>query len=125
MLFIIFTHYLVRWSPDNEFSNVRINYPPHYPGGTNYWPEISPILESLPNQVVIFAGDMGAKPSVDSYMYHSYKNITLIAIGMGGGIDDNVVVTEVGEEGELRFRLLGISDGSLFDLADLKEYELP
>lgn len=121
----IFCHELIWWSPENEFSNVKINYPPHYPGSTNYWSEISPILEAIPNNVVVFAGDLGCIANVDSYMYHQYDNITLIANGMGGGIQDNIIITEVDSLGNLNFKLMGINNDNPFELAKLKEYELP
>jgi len=117
----IFCHELIWWSPDNEFKNVVINYSPQYPGQTNYWTEISPHLESIPNNVIIYAGDLGASNSVSPYMYYQYDNITLIGSGMGGGEEDNIIITEVDENGGLKFKLLGINCEVPFVLANLEE----
>lgn len=121
----IFCHELIWWSPDNKFGKVKINYAPHYPGSTNYWSEISPYLETKSNNIVIFAGDLGATTAVSPYMYYNYGNITLIANGMGGGEQDNIIITEVSSTGELNFKLLGINEGQPYELAELEEYELP
>jgi hypothetical protein len=121
----IFCHELIWWAPDNEFGNIKINFSPHYPGSTNYWSEISPFLESFPNKIVIFAGDLGAKADVDPYMYYEYENITLIASGMGGGAQDNIIVAEVSVEGAIKYKLLGINGEVPVELGKLKDYELP
>ncbi len=121
----IFCHELIWWAPDNEFGNIKINYAPHYPGSTNYWSEISPILKSISKNVVIFAGDLGAKADVDPYMYYKYDNITLIANGMGGGVEDNVIIIEVDIHGQLRYKLLGINEEVPYELGILEEFELP
>ncbi len=121
----IFSHELIWWTPENEFGNVEINYRPQYPGSTNYWSEINPILDSLTNNVVIFAGDMGATKNVSPYMYYKNDNITLIGSGMGGGEQDNIIIIEVDQEGELNYRLLGINAEVPYELAKLEEYELP
>ncbi len=121
----IFCHELVWWSPENKFKNIKINYKPHYPGSSNYWTEISPILEAYSNNIVVYAGDLGATDLVDSYMYHAYKNITLIASGMGGHKADNIVITEVASDGNVRFKLLKIDGKPPVVLADLETYTLP
>ena len=121
----IFCHELVWWSPDNKFSNVKINYPSHYPGSTNYWSEIDPFLDALPNNVVIFAGDMGATNAASPYMYYKNDNVTLIGSGMGGGKKDNIIIIEVNQKGELNYKLFGINEQEPFEMAKLEDYELP
>lgn len=121
----IFCHELIWWSPENQFKNVEINYRPHYPGSTNYWSEIHPILDSLDNQVMIFAGDLGAVSSVDAYMYYQQDNVTLIGSGMGGGTEDNMIFVEVSENGEVNLRHMGIEINRLFELGDIEDYRLP
>jgi hypothetical protein len=121
----IFCHELIWWAPDNIFGNVEINFRPHYPGSTNYWSEINPILTALPHPVVLFAGDMGATKGVAPYMYYHYDNITLIGSGMGGGEQDNIVLVEVNEDGILNYRLIGINGDVAVDMAVLEDYQLP
>lgn len=121
----IFCHELIWWSPDSIFGNVDINFRPHYPGSTNYWSEIHPILDSLDNEVCLFAGDLGASEDVSPFMYYKDDNVRLIASGMGGGQQDNVIVTEVDATGQLNFLLLGLNGEGLREITDLTSYTLP
>jgi len=121
----IFCHELIWWSPENQFKNVEINYRPHYPGSTNYWTEINPILDSLPNQVVIFAGDLGCTNKVSPYMHYKKDNITLIGTGMGGGEKDNIVIVEISDEGVPNYRLIDLNNASTSEMGILEEYTLP
>jgi hypothetical protein len=120
----IFCHELIWWSPDNQFRNVEINYRPHYPGSTNYWTEINPFLDSLPNNVVIFAGDVGCYYTTSAYMYYKEDNITLIASGMGGGIEDNIVIIEVSDTC-INYKLIGLNDTLFSEIGKLEDYILP
>lgn len=121
----IFCHELVWWAPNNIFGNVKINYASHYPGSTNYWSEINPILDALPNNVVIFAGDLGATDVVTPYMYCRNNNITLIGSGMGNGANDNIIIVEVNQVGEVRYKLTGIHTTTPYLMGVLEEYQLP
>jgi len=94
----IFLHELVWWSPENQYQHVQINYEPHYPGYTNFDDVIKPLLLSYPIHFTLYAGDLGSSDNGTPFMYHSFDNITLIAGGMGGGIRDNIVITEVYED---------------------------
>ena len=121
----IFCHELIWWAPDNQFRGVEINYRPHYPGNTNYWPEINPILDSIPNKVIVFAGDLGCTQQVASYMYYKKDNITLIGSGMGGGKEDNIVIVEVDENNAINYKLIGLNNSTFSELAEIEEYILP
>lgn len=119
----VFCHELIWWSPDSIFQNVRINFLPHYPGGTNYWAEIDPIFRSLDNPIYIFAGDIGATPSSSHYMYYHYDNVRLIASGMGKGGDDNFLTVEI-YNGGVKLNLMAM-EGDRYRLGDIELYELP
>ena len=121
----IFCHELIWWDPNNKFGNIKINYRPHYPGSTNYYSEIKPILDTLPNQVVLFAGDLGNTATVDAYMYHKEDNITLIASGMGSGVNDNIIIVDVNNDGSLNYNLLGINIVPPHGIAKLEDFVLP
>jgi hypothetical protein len=120
----IFCHELIWWSPDSIFQNVGINFLPHYPGSTNYWAEIDPILRSFDNPIYLFAGDIGATASSSHYMYYHYDNVRLIASGMGRGGDDNYMIVEVKGNGEVKLNLMALA-GDRFRLGDIELYELP
>lgn len=120
----IFCHELIWWSPENKFKNVNINYRPHYPGNTNYWSEIHPMLESLPNNIILFAGDLGCTNKVSPYMYYKQDNITLIGSGMGGGKNDNFIIADVGFDGSIQLNLINLNDQYYNTLGYLEDFEL-
>ena len=91
----IFLHELIWWAPDNFYKDIKINYTQDYPGSTNYETVFKPLLLSIPNNITIYAGDLGATQQVFPFMFHAYNNITLIGSGMGGGVQDNIIITEV------------------------------
>ena len=105
----IFLHELVWWSPDNQFREIKINYTPHYPGSTNFWQEIHPLLKRLSNKVYLFAGDLGATPLVDTYMFQKENNLTYIANGMGNKLKDFVVLVKIDAEKVINFELLDLN----------------
>lgn len=121
----IFVHELIWWSPENKFGKVEINYRASFPGSTNYWNEIEPILKETEKDIVLFAGDLGTKDNVDAYMYHKDGNITYIASGMGGGTNDNIIFVEVDNQGHKTYKLLGLNRDRLFIMNDLESYKLP
>jgi len=119
----IFMHELIWWAPDNEYQNIKINYEPHYPGSTNFDIVVKPLLLSFPNKITIYAGDLGATNGVSAFMYHSFDNITLIASGMGGGIQDNIIVTEVYED-SVYYNLVAINGNDPKVLGELTDYSI-
>lgn len=120
----IFLHELIWWSPDNEYQDIAINYVPHYPGSTNYKSVVEPLLLAYSNPIVLFAGDLGATPSVSPFMYDINENITLIGSGMGGGNQDNIVVTYVNENGTVYFDLIALNCDDENALGELYDYNL-
>ena len=119
----IFLHELIWWSPDNKFCEVHINWPPHYPGSTNYWDEIDPLLRSYPNQIVIFAGDIGCNV-LSPCMYYQYDNIILIGSGMGNGTKDNIIFTDVYSDGSFQFNLTHLNSQDKNDLGSIEDYAI-
>lgn len=119
----VFLHELIWWSPDSIFQNIVLNYIPSYPGNTNFFTEIEPVFHALPNQVVFFAGDLGATIEVSPYMYYTYDNITLIASGMGGGIEDNMLVVDVVSD-TIIYHLIALNGEDINGLGDLTDFSL-
>ena len=120
----IFVHELIWWEPDNQYRNVEINYRGHYPGSTNFWNVVVPLLTSLPQQIVLFAGDLGADDTVTPYMYDRHENLTFIASGMGGGRNDNLIITKVAVDGSFSFELVAMT-GERDRLGILTDHRLP
>lgn len=105
----IFVHELIWWSPNNEYADIKINYVPHYPGQSNFWTTVEPILENYSQAIYIFAGDLGASSVVDAFSYDKYKNIRMIGSGMGGGVDDNMLIVKINKNGKVVIEKLGIT----------------
>lgn len=91
----IYVHQLIYWSPENKYSEIKINYEPQYPGPTNFESTILPLVNSYPNNFTFFSGDLGATKNVSSFMYEKEDNVTLIASGLGSGTEDNIIRTDI------------------------------
>jgi hypothetical protein len=119
----IFLHELIWWSPTNEYNKVMINDELHFPGSTNFESVVKPLLMSYPRDVTIFAGDLGAFNRVSSFMYHQTENITLIGSGMGDGIKDNIIVTDVYRD-SVHHKLIAINGPDSTALGDFYDYSI-
>jgi len=119
----IFLHELIWWSPTNEYQDIIINFEPIYPGSTNFDPVIKPLLLSYSNPITLYAGDLGATTAVSFVMYDHYDNITLIASGMGGGVNDNIIITNVYED-SVYYDLVAINGDNPNALGELTDYSL-
>jgi len=117
----IFLHELIWWSPVNKYNVIDINFEPHFPGSTNFDDVVKPLLLSYPNPITIYAGDLGATEGVSPFMYDKFDNITLIGSGMGGGIRDNIIITDVYED-SVRFKLVAINGEDPNKLGDLTDH---
>lgn len=120
----VFFHQLLWWSPDNSYKNVKMNSRSGRADTINFWSEVEPLFNTLPNKVYMFAGDVGAFNTGFEYMYHSYKNITLIASGMGSEVRDNIVITDVKNDGSVSFRLIALNGTDMSSLGKLEDYVL-
>lgn len=119
----IFLHELIWWSPTNEYQNVKINYAPHYPGSTNFESVIKPLLLSYSNNFTLYAGDLGATDLVSPFMYDSFENITLIGSGMGGGIRDNIIITNVYDD-SVYYDLVAINGTDPNALGEIYDFQI-
>ena len=120
----VFFHQVLWWSSDNIYQNVIINSTDGRAETTNFWTEIEPLFSQLENNVVMFAGDIGAYPSGDEFMYHTYDNITFIASGMGGEKRDNIVIIDVYSDKSIGYRLVALNGNDINALGKLEDYEL-
>jgi hypothetical protein len=120
----LFCHELIWWSPDSIFQNIGINASYHYPGSSNYWSEISPILTATDKPVYLFSGDLGATWPSSPYAYYHYDNIYFVASGMGRSQKSNYLIVNVYEDGDVKLNLRAI-DGDPNSLGDIRDYELP
>ena len=105
----IFCHELIYWTPENEFSSWEPNYRPHYPGSTNYWEEVHPLLSSLEQQVYLFSGDVGATTVVTDFEFVRFEGIYYCASGMGNGVNDNFIIVDVNDKGRAEVRFFNLN----------------
>lgn len=119
----IFLHELIWWNPDNEYKDIAINYKPHYPGSSNWDDLVKPLLLSFSNSITVFAGDLGATSQVSSVMYDQFDNITLIGSGMGGGKNDNVIITHVFRD-SISYELICINGKEPGDMGKLEDHNI-
>jgi len=121
----VFFHQLLWWSPDNIYQNVCFNSLAGRADMINFWDEVEPLFNALPNPTYMFAGDVGAFNDGCEFMYHSYDNITFVASGMGGEVRDNIIIAEVHEDKSTSLKLIAINGNDLDALGKLEDYELP
>jgi hypothetical protein len=122
-IFVLF-HQVLWWAPDNKFKNVKINSLDGRAEEINYWDEVEPLFHSLSVPVYQFAGDVGAFPTGDEFMYYKYDSITLIASGMGGEVRDNFVIADVHSDKTVSFRLIALNGDDINALGKLEDYRL-
>lgn len=121
----VFFHQLLWWTPDNIYKNVKANTVADRDPNMNFWTEIEPLFNTLPNKVIMFAGDVGKSTTVTPYMYHQYDNITFIASGMGNGVTDNFVIVDVWSNKSVTYRLISLNTAEMSALGELTDYVLP
>ncbi|WP_282160167.1 metallophosphoesterase family protein [Ulvibacterium marinum] len=119
----VFFHQLLWWAKDNVFKT----YPPNSPSGRadeiNFFTEVLPLFSALNKPVYMFAGDTGVYER--GLMYHKSENITFIASGMGGRVQDNFIITSVNTDGVVSFNLVSLVGDSIDSLGKLEDYVLP
>ncbi|MEL6845302.1 MAG: hypothetical protein AAFP02_19015, partial [Bacteroidota bacterium] len=122
----VFFHQLLWWTEDNIYRKVRLNSTQGRADSINFWTEVFPLFDVLEKEVYMFAGDVGANAVGDEFFYHQNGQVHFIASGMGSITRDNFIITEVLNNGTVRFRLIGLSCAEGLDcLGALTDYELP
>jgi len=86
----VFTHH-VCWYDSIKTPQIKPNS--NYGKSTKqtFYDQALPILSKIQTPIYFFAGDVGANPIGSEITLHKYKNIHLIASGMGGGKWDNII----------------------------------
>jgi len=118
----VFFHQLLWWENKNIYRKYQPNSRSGKAKNINFWNEIEPLFNNLPNPVFMMAGDIGAFPNKKVCMYHQYDNITLIASGMGGGVKDNFVIVDVHEDKSVSFRLIALNGNDIHALGRLEDH---
>lgn len=121
----VFFHQLLWWTPDNIYKNFTPNSFQGRAETINFWTEVEPLFNELPNKTFMFAGDVGAINNGNDFMYHNYDNITLIASGMGTELRDNFIIIDVAKNKEVSFRLIALNGDDINALGKLEDFQLP
>jgi len=119
----VFVHELIWWDEANEFAEVKLNWPPYTPDTTNYWNTIEPLLRKQGKPVFICAGDLGASNQASALMFAEKDGITYLASGMGGNKDENFILANVDEKGDVRFDVIALR-GELYRLGKAKDFKI-
>ncbi len=107
----VFMHELLWLAEGRRYAWVRANRRsrqealaalPH----TNYWRDVHPLLVACaPRPIYVIAGDVGGNPDAVPAFFDVRDNVTLVATGMGGAVQDNYLEVEL-EDGRASFRLV-------------------
>ena len=117
----VFFHQVLWWTPDNKYKNLHINSEAGRDETINFWTEIEPLFTALPNKVYMFSGDVGAFDNGSEYMYDSYKNISLIATGMGGGARDNYILAKRNDDDTVDLQIVFLNEDRVEDLKTIEQ----
>ena len=120
----VFFHHMLWWSNNNQFRNIKPNSLKGRKEKINFWDEVEPLFSNLPNQVHLICGDVGARLDRAEFMYYSYKNMNLIASGMGLGYRDNIVILDIKTDKTIEYRLIALNGLSIDRLGKLEDYRL-
>lgn len=122
-IFVMF-HQLLWWSPDNIYANVHPNSFAGLEQPTNFWSDIMPMFSTLPNEVFMCAGDLGAQSWSDDFMYDNFTNISFIGTGMGEGEGDNFIIINVDNDKKISYDLICLNDSIMNCFGNLTDYRL-
>lgn len=100
----VFFHQVLWWSQDNDYRHIVVNSTQGRGTNINFWSEVAPLFLNMEIPVAMFAGDVGAFRTGSEYIKDRFKNITLIASGMGSGVNDNFVQVNIHEDKSVSFQ---------------------
>ncbi len=121
----IFQHQLLWVEKDNVFKNIRLNSTSGRAEEINFWTEVIPLVQDMPQKVVFFAGDLGAGSWSDDFMYYEIGKVTFIATGMGEGKGDNFIIVDILEDNSVEYHLISLNTDDISDMGKLEDFELP
>lgn len=104
----VFVHQVLWWESDNEYSDISVNSLAGRGETVNFWSEIAPLFNNLPNTVYMFAGDSGVRKEATPTHYQ-YDNIHMLTSGMGGGVNDNYLRITVHPDGNVEVVTVGLN----------------
>lgn len=120
----VFMHQPIWYEDDNKYAIC----PPNSTDGkwepSNFFSIVLPLFHDVEAEVVLFAGDVGARKDRCAVMYDKLDNVHLVASGMGGGADDNMVLVNVMNDGSVDFDLIALGREEVDALGELEDYQI-
>jgi hypothetical protein len=90
----------------------------------NFYADVEPRFHNLPNNVYMFAGDVGATASSFNIFYDKYDNMHLIASGMGNGSEyENFLVVNVDSNKEVKIDVVCLNSESTYCCDDISSFD--
>ncbi len=120
----IFCHQLLWYEPNTKYDGCPPNSLEGKVGESDFFKAFVPMLSQFDQQVFIYAGDLGAFENGCALMYEELDNVTLIASGMGGGLNDNIVLTHIYDTGDIRFEVIALNGEDKTKLGLLEDYRI-
>lgn len=120
----IYVHQLVWWDPLNRFVIQPPNNGAGRKGKSNFWRDVTPLLNQLNSPSFVISGDVGAFENKNALGFVKCGGTLLIASGMGGQTDDNVLLFEIGETVSISKIPLGDATGSDQTFSDHSLFEI-
>jgi len=114
----IYVHHVIWWT---KTSKIRPNSRAGMADELTFWKDMAPILFDTNKPVFVFSGDVGAGKTNPYYSYEKHDNLTLITSGMGGGLRDNIIITEVLNDQSVKFRLIALNGEDINALGALEK----
>jgi len=106
----VFFHQVLWVQKGTKYEEIRPNSLAGRATEINFWSEIEPLFNQLPNPVFMFAGDLGGGSWATDFYYDHYDNITFIGSGMGEGKGDNYVIINVSENKSVSYDKIVIEE---------------
>lgn len=119
----VFFHQLLWWAKDNPYRDYTPNSQSGRAETINFFTEVYPLFEQLQQQVYMFAGDTGVYER--GVMYHQKDNITFVASGMGGRKQDNFILADIDNMGNVQLNIIALNGDDTKALGELTDYTLP
>lgn len=119
----IFFHQVLWWNSDNIFSDINLNSLAGRAKNINFTSKLLPLFKTIPNKVYLFAGDVGAFSIYPASYYYQKDNLTFIASGMGGHVNDNFIIVKV-ENGNVSFDIIALNGTDIHAMGELENYDI-
>ncbi len=121
-IFVLF--HQVLWCDNPLYNDLTPNSYEGKDDTINFWTAVEPRFHNLPNNVYMFAGDVGAINNSNNIFYDNYDNITLIASGMGNNSAyENFIVVNIDSEKNVTFDVVCLNGNSQFCCDDISMYD--